>query len=209
MKIRITITFLLITAITLANDQKYLQLMLQNIEMLYKAQTISEYQQLVNTFSRIAGAEKTKWEPYYYTAFGYLMIANKETDAAKKDQWIDLAETAVKKAKEINPQESEVIALDGFTQLLRVTVDPATRGAEYSGKATALFSKAIALNPENPRPYAMLAQMQVGTAKFLNGSTAEGCATAAKAKQLFQTYRSSNPVAPVWGKEMAELPDCK
>lgn len=200
---------LLITAITFADDQKYLQVMLQNIEMLYKAQTISEYQQSINIFARIAGAEKTKWEPYYYTAFGYLMIANKETDVAKKDQWIDLAEAAVKKAKEINPQESEVTALDGFTQMLRVTVDPASRGAEYSSKATALFSKAIALNPENPRAYSMLAQLQVGAAKFLKGSTAEGCATAARAQQLFQTYRSSNPVAPVWGKEMAEHSDCR
>lgn len=202
MKTKLTIALLFVIISSMADDAKFLQVMKPSIELLYKAQTIEQYQQSINTLNRIADAEKTKWEPYYYAAFGYLMIANKETDVPKKDQWIDLASKAIEKAKAIDPNESEIVALDGFIQMMRVTVDPATRGQEYSGKAMALFGKALSLNPENPRALAMMAQMQIGTAKFLNSSTAEGCSTALRAKGYFQTFHSENPIAPLWGKEM-------
>lgn len=204
MKNKITIAFLLFVTSVLANDQKYIQTMSQNIELLYSAHTAEQYLQTINAFDRIGSAEKTKWEPYYYSAFGYLMIANMEKDLARKDQWLDQASTAISKAKAINANESEIISLDGFTQMLRVTVDPASRGQKYSGQATALFSKAIELNPENPRALALMAQMQIGTARFFKSPTTEGCATALKAQEKFKTYHAANPVAPTWGKEMTD-----
>jgi len=204
MKNKITIAFLLFATSLLADDQKYIQTMTQNIELLYSARTAEQYQHTINAFDRIGNAEKTKWEPYYYSAFGYLMIANMETDVAKKDQWLDHASAAISKASAINSNESEIVSLDGFTQMLRVTVDPASRGQKYSSQATALFSKAIALNPENPRALALMAQMQIGTARFFKSPTKEGCATATKAQEKFKTYHSTNPIAPIWGKEMTD-----
>jgi hypothetical protein len=204
MKNKITIAFLLFATFVMADDQKYIQTMSKNIEALYSAHTAEQYQNVINTFDRIGNAEKTKWEPYYYSAFGYLMIANMETDLTKKDQWLDQASVAISKASAINSNESEIVSLDGFTQMLRVTVDPASRGQKYSGQATALFSKALALNPENPRALSLMAQMQIGTARFFKSPTTEGCATAAKAQEKFKTYHSQNPIAPIWGKEMTD-----
>ena len=198
--------FLVITLplVTLANDDKYIEAMSKNIQAVYNAQTPEEIQNAVNALDRIANAEKTKWEPYYYSAFGNVMMANREKDATKKDGYLDLALAAVEKAKTIQENESEIVAMEGFIHMIRLTVDPATRGQQYSGKAMQAFGKAIELNPENPRALSLAAQMQFGTARFFNTPPTEACVTVNKALEKFETYKSTNPLAPQWGKQMTE-----
>ncbi len=194
-----------------ANDAKYKEQMAKHIQIVYNSQTIEELQPAVNALDRIASAEKTKWEPYYFSAFGSLMMATRSTEAAKKDGYLDAAMSAIENGKKINPNESELIALEGFVYMMRVTVDPATRGQQYSSLAFQTYNKALNMNPENPRALALLAQMQFGTAQFFGASTEEPCATAKKALEKFDTYRSENSLAPVWGKSITQglLKNCK
>ena len=62
------------------------------------AKSIGELQNSVNTLERIAATEKIKWEPYYYVSFGYIMMANREQEAAKKDVYLDQANASIEKA---------------------------------------------------------------------------------------------------------------
>ena len=188
----------------LANDNQYAEAMAKNIQIVYSSQSITELQGAVNTLERIASAEKTKWEPYYYTAFGNIMIAYREQDGTKKDAHLDQAIANISKAKKIAEKESEIFALEGFVHLIRITVDPATRGQQYSGLAMQTLGRALSLNPENPRALALIAQTQYGTAQFLGSSTTEACITNAAALEKFVTFKSDNPLAPKWGKAMAE-----
>src|SRR5688500_5806174 len=89
---------LALSQICQANEGKYIEVMQKNIQTVYKAQSVAELQQAVNTFDRIGAAEKTKWEPHYYAAFGYIMMTNHEKDGAKKDSYLDLAMAAIEKA---------------------------------------------------------------------------------------------------------------
>jgi hypothetical protein len=187
-----------------AADNKYAEAMAKNIHTVYTTQSIAELQNAVNALERIGVAEKTKWEPYYYAAFGYIMMATYEQNGNKKDTYLDEATKAIAKAKTIVQNESEVVALEGFIHMIRVTVDPASRGQQYSGLAMQTFAKAITLNPENPRALALMAQMQFGTAQFLGSSTTEACTTNEAALQKFATSKSDNPLAPQWGKKTAE-----
>ena len=188
----------------IADDAKYVEAMKKNIDVLYAAKSIPELQSSVNTLERIGGAEKSKWEPFYYAAFGYILMADKETDAAKKDNYLDLALKSVEKAKSINDKESEIVAMEGFALMIRVTVDPPTRGPQFAPMAMQTFGKAIGMNGENPRARALLAQMQFGTAQFFGSSTAEACSMASSALEKYDTFKSDNPLAPVWGREMTE-----
>jgi hypothetical protein len=208
------ISFLLIavsTTFAFPNDANYFETMAKNIEQVYKAKTMEELQQAVNVLDRVGNAEKTKWEPHYYACFGYVMMANRESDITKKDSFLDQAQASIDKAILLAPNESEVIAMQGFIHMIRVSIDPATRGQKYSTLAMQALGKANGLNPENPRALALIAQMQFGTARFFKSETTEACATTAKALEKFSTYKSENPLAPVWGKSMTEelLGQCK
>jgi hypothetical protein len=198
------------TTVGLSND-KYQEVMQKSILAVYQGKTPDELQPAINTLERVGGAEKTKWEPFYYAAFGYIMMATKEVDLAKKDRDLDLAMVDLDQAKLLVPKESEVVALEGFIHMIRLSVDPGTRGQQYSGLAMQAFAKAVALDPENPRALALMSQMQFGTAKFFNSSTDEACTTAQKAIEKFEVADQVNPLAPQWGKEMAMrlLEQCK
>ena len=183
---------------------KYTETMLKNITAVYSANSIDDLQKVVNTFDRIGEAEKDKWEPYYYSAFGNIMMCTREADPAKKDAFLDLAIKAIEKAKELAPNEAELAALEGFVHMMRVTIDPATRGQQYSGLAMQAFNKALTISPENPRATILLAQMQFGTAQFFGSPTTDACATASKAVEKFDSFKSENLLAPQWGKGMAD-----
>ena len=188
----------------LGNDNQYAEAMAKNIQTVYSSQSIAELQGAVNALERIASAEKTKWEPYYYAAFGDIMIAHREQDGTKKDAFLDQAIANIEKAKKIATKESEIIALEGFVHIIRITVNPATRGQQYSGLAMQTLGRALSLNPENPRALALIAQTQYGTAQFLGSPTTEACTTNAAALEKFATFKSDNPLSPKWGKGMAE-----
>ena len=200
----IALLVLVASKLALANDDKYISAMQKNIEAVYTANTIPDLQTAVNMLERIAEAEKTKWEPFYYASFGYVMMANREQDGTKKDTYLDLALVGIEKATALQPNDAEIVALEGFVHMIRVTVDPASRGQQYSGMAFQSFSKAVALNPENPRALSLLAQMQYGTAQFFKAPTTEACATLQQALEKFETYKTDNVLAPQWGRKMAE-----
>jgi hypothetical protein len=193
----------LVSKSTIAGD-KYTETMQKNIETVYNAQSIADLQNAVNAFERIGEAEKTKWEPFYYASFGYVMMATREKEATVKDNYLDLALKASERAKTLQTNESEIIALEGFIHMIRVTVDPASRGQKYSGMAFQSFGKALEMNAENPRALALLAQMQYGTAQFFGSSTTEACETVNKALEKFNSFKSDNALAPRWGRGMAE-----
>ncbi len=198
------VPILFLAQLLFANSDKYTEVMQKNILAAYRAKTIEEHQALTNTFHRIGEAEKTKWEPFYYEAYNYIMMANKESEGAKKDTYLDLALKALENAKYLQPNESELEALEGFVHMLRVTVDPGSRGQKYSGMAFQSFNKAVGINPENPRALSLLAQMEYGTAQFYGSSTTEACATTTKPIEKFDVYKTENPLAPTGGKEMTE-----
>lgn len=198
------VVLVLITAgLINADGTRYIEAMQKNIQSVYKAKSVADLQESVNSLERIAAAEKFKWEPYYYVSFAYIRMSNFEQDATKKDLYLDQANASIEKAASINENESEIIALVGFIHMMRVAVDPASRGAQYSGMAMQAFGKATSLNPENPRALALMAQMQYGTAKFFGSPATEACATLNAALQKFDSYKSDNPLAPQWGREMA------
>lgn len=204
MKTKATILLLLLALTVSAGDDAFQQAMSKQIGVVYSAQTLDELQGAANALDRIGQAEQGRWEPHYYGAFGYLMMATREKEAQKKDGFLDQALERVNRGLDISKNNSELLALEGFVHMLRVSVDPASRGQRYSGMSMKAFNKAIKADPNNPRALSLMAQMQYGTAQFFGSSTAEACGMAGNALALFQNSAPTDPLAPQWGKEMTQ-----
>jgi len=186
------------------DSSKYEKMMKKNIDQIYTAQNVESYQEAINNFDRIAMKEEDKWEPLYYAAYGYVMMTTKTEDAAKKDQYLDKALEKTKQGLKLNPQEDELVAMEGFIHMMRVTVDPATRGQQYAGLSMQSLNKAVAMDSNNPRALYLLGQMELGTARFFGSDTAAACEKLKKAVELFSNSEPEGPLAPVWGQRSAE-----
>jgi tetratricopeptide (TPR) repeat protein len=201
----ITISIIIIFVIeSLAGDEKYIVAMQKNIKSLYEAKSVADLQSAVNAIERISSVEKNKWEPHYYAAFGYVMMANRDSVAAQRDIYLDRALEALKKAVELAPEESEVLALQGFAYMIRLSIDPGSRAPQFAGITMQYLQGALKLNPENPRALGLMAQMQLGTAQFFGSPIDDACKTANAALVKFDNFKSTNPLAPAWGRSMAD-----
>lgn len=200
----LTVFGILLSTFLLANGP-FEKAMGKNIPAMFSAQSADALQAVLNQLDRIGAAEGDRWEPYYYQAYGYIRMTGMVEGADDKDKYLDLALKAVEKGESIQPNDSELESLRGYVHMIRVTVDPASRGMQYSGMAFASFQKAVGMNPENPRAHFLLGQMQYGTAQFMGSGTEEACGTMAKAVALYgKASEAANALAPSWGKENAE-----
>jgi len=195
---------LVVASLALANNP-FEKAMRTNIPAVFSSTNPTELQEVINQLNRIGEVENERWEPHYYAAFGYLKMSEMHEAAADKDKYLDLAMGAVEKAEAVLPNDSELEAMRGYILMIKLTVDPAARGMEYSGLAFTSFQKAISLNPKNPRAHYLMGRMQYGTAQFMGGGSEEACQTLDNALKLFnQEQKSSNEFAPTWGKQSTE-----
>lgn len=195
---------ILCASFTFANGQ-FEKAMGKNIPAMFSASSPEELQDIINQLDRIGEAEGDRWEPYYYAAFGYLRMSGMYQKAEEKDKYLDLALETVEKGEVTNPNDSELETMRGYIHMMKLVVDPATRGMMYSGMAFTSFQKAIKLNPENPRAHFLMGRMQHGAAQFMGGGNEQACGSLFKALVLFDKEdTSSNPFAPSWGKESTQ-----
>ena len=201
---------LLITVVTFAQSN-YEKAMIKNLQAMRDAQSVSDWQDIANGFGRIASMEKEEWLPSYHQAFSYIIMSSMEKEADKKDKYLDSAQESIDAMKGKDTDESEVLALQGFLHTMRMLVDPATRGQQYSGLSMAALGKAKKLNPENPRAAYMLAQMAYGQAQFFGSSTDDACNAMKEAIKKFDNFKPASELSPNWGRRQAEgmLKNCQ
>ena len=189
---------------TLGIAQDYQPAMEKSIAMLQKANDPAALTDIANRFERIAKAEKEQWLPRYYTAYAYIRQANQSETTAQKDEYLNIAQQHLDQAMELQSEESELVTLQGYLQMIRVSIDPASRGQQLGPVATQTLTRALKLNPENPRALLMLGQMLYGTDKFFGNDTSMACAMIQQSVIKFEQEDVSDPLMPHWGAETAQ-----
>jgi hypothetical protein len=140
------------------------------------------------------------------------MMTTREKDVTKWDAYLDTADARAGKSEKLGGNRVEVLALKGFASMMRINVDPAIRGQEYSMKAVGFLKQAEQLSDKNPRVVLMLAQMQYGTAQFFGSGTEEACIMFQKSKKLFDSEAEvDRGILPSWGRPnaLAMLKNCE
>ncbi|MEO6286165.1 MAG: hypothetical protein ABIN80_24405 [Dyadobacter sp.] len=199
--------FLTILTVT-AQESPYQKAMKKEIAKLIETDSLPVMQQSANAFARIAELNPKEWQPYYYHALSYTFQGlNNSLTADKKDEALAKAEDLAKKADGVSPNNSEIVALQGFITMAKVSVDPSSRGQSLSGQVMQAFGKALALNDKNPRALILLAQMEYGMAKFFGSGTEKACGSAKQSLAIFAGQDEEAlkaAIQPTWGKFLAE-----
>lgn len=170
--------------------------------MINDAETADDYQAAANYFERVAAKEHDEWLPLYYQAQSLAFMGNRQENTDSKEQALNRALELIKKAKALAPN-AELVALEGFVQMLRLTVDPAARGQTLSPVIFALFRQALAMDSDNPRALLFMGQMEYGTAQFFGESSEEACTFFSKAIDIVNAKSDEDSIFPSWGHSTA------
>lgn len=186
-------------------DPAYENAMKKQLAAMKTIQSAEQSQSVFNGFLRISEAKTEEWLPLYYAALVQTTAAFRFE--VNKDQHFDQAMELTNKADKIAPNNSEITALKGYIIMGKLSLDPMNRGQELSPLALQTFGKAIALDKENPRATALMAQMELGMAQFFGQGPEKACGLARVGLELFakeETKINEDYLLPTWGKREAE-----
>lgn len=191
-------------ALNAQNKEAYIKAMMGGLEKMGTAQSVEDLQSAAGQFERIAARMDQDWYSNYYAGLAYTRMSMMAEGISTKDEYSKKALEFAKKAKDISPNNSEAVALEGYVYMAQLVADPNSRGQMLSPKVMQTFGEALRLNGENPRAIALMAQMRYGTAQFFGSSTAEPCGMAKNSIAIFDSESKGESFEPTWGKEVAE-----
>ncbi|MDI3527400.1 MAG: hypothetical protein PWR03_1583 [Tenuifilum sp.] len=178
-------------------NSDYIQAMKETLALVDSAKTDDEVKDCIARFERIGVSESNRWEPQYYQAFLWIHLAYRSKDGDQIDKLLDKAQICIDKAKELNPDKSELYALQGWLYQARITVNP-MRGMTYSGKAAEVLQKSLELNPSNPRAHFLMGMNFYYTPKMFGGGTKKALPYFERADKLFKASATED-LKPKWG----------
>jgi hypothetical protein len=196
---------ILFVSVGVSYANKYEKAMASAIDKLNTSNSLDEYLSVVAAFERIGTAEKNEWLPYYYASLGYIQTSHATEDGEEKDAYLDKAQLSIDQSAKLSPGNDEIVTLQGYIYMMKVVIDPMTRGPEYGGKAMQEFGTAIGMNENNPRALLLYGRMQMGSDQFMGNDISESCKIINKANQMLVQQISDKSLMPKWGKEMAEV----
>ncbi|WP_232835155.1 hypothetical protein [Pleomorphovibrio marinus] len=201
------IVMMLIALLTKASNEAYEQAMRKELQQMKAAESPEALKKSANGFARIAEMMPEEWLPDYYAALALANAGFRSTGGMEEmDALFAQAKKHADKASAISPDNSEIVAIQGFITMGELSVDPNSRGQHLSGVAMQTFGKAIELNKQNPRAIILMAQMEMGMAQFFGQGPEKACGLVDSSLQLFEkeaATKEKGAFQPTWGKEMA------
>ncbi len=200
-----TIIFLLSFAIcsaTFAQNDKYIAAMEKAVAQADTARTLDAFKAVGNMFERIANAEEDQWLPYYYHAYCQVRAAvavMNNGDGKATASYLDKAQESIDVANKLSPDNSEIVAMQGYIYQGRIWENPMIKGAIYGPKSDGVLDKAIELDPENPRAYYVKGQGIYYTPAFFGGGADNAKPFLEKAKELYDKEKRADALSPAWG----------
>jgi Skp family chaperone for outer membrane proteins len=204
------ITFLLVASVlaitAAAQNEKYIKAMEAKVQVVESTRDVEGLRNLANTFERIADAEKTQWQPYYYAALAQvntgLYISNGQMGglADKLDPIANKAEELINKAEALSKDNAEVYIVKKMIATLRMMGDPMNRYMQYGPQAQQALETARKLDPNNPRVYLLEGQDKFYTPEQYGGSKVEAKRLFEEALKKFDTFKPATTIDPSWGR---------
>ena len=168
------------------------------------AKEINEYYESLNNFERIMLQGDCDWIPYYYSSLCLINIARR-SELDKVDEYCDKADTYLKEADKLDPNNSEVYCLKALSTSTRIKVNYEDRGFRYVTLSNSLLEKAESLNDSNPRALYLKGMNTINLPAMLGGGHEAARPYFEKALILFnEQIKLEETVNPHWGRSGCE-----
>lgn len=155
-------------------------------------------------FERVGQAEKDNWIPLYHAANVLITTQFQLKDVAVKNDMLEKAKGIIEEAQKRSENNSELLTLEGMLYTAYVAMDPGTYGMKYSPLVMQLHSKALAINPDNPRALANQIEYEMGSARFFGNDLSPFCKRMKEIIPKFESQKLEEPFAPSHGVDRAK-----
>jgi hypothetical protein len=182
------------------NNPKLDEALKKGLEMITASKASDEFTKSANYFERIAQVESKAWLPQYYAAYSNLMAGIKTNDKALKDQLWDKGLLEIEQANTLSLENSEVYALKGYLEYMKLSIDPRSR-LNYMSESANSLEHARKINPDNPRVYLVSGQNKFYTPEAFGGGKASAKRLLETAAAKFTIFKTINPLMPDWGSD--------
>lgn len=155
-----------------ADSSPYTKSMREALAQVDTATTVRTLQKCKYAFERLAQAYENEWLPRYYAAYCDINSVFADTKHSKAIDFLKNSSTTIEELKNDKQADaSETETLEGLRVMALITLDPQVNGQKYFGEVIASLQKAIKLNPENPRPRALLLFFNAQLPPFIQQKT--------------------------------------
>ena len=199
-QILLTASALVLTASSFAqNFTEVLQKTFTAFDTTWNQQSKLEYS---NKLSLIAKKFDKEWLGSYYLAYAKVNVSYNEKDNAKKDAYLDEAQTAIDDAVSLLGKETdETHVMKAMIANARVGIDPQKRWQKYGKIFDEELDKAKEMNANNPRIYTLRGISKFYTPKMFGGGKKAAMPYFEKAAGLYAAQpQPDNISVPYWGK---------
>ncbi|WP_435181579.1 hypothetical protein [Cellulophaga omnivescoria] len=171
----------------------------------------NESAKAVQMFERISSVEKDNWLPPYYAATVEIISAFGIKDEAELTAKLNKAKTFLDAADKLSENNPEILMSYALLNTAYIAFDGQKYGMTLSGKNVAIYNKALAIAPNNPRVVLGKAEWDMGAAKFFGQPLEPFCKDVKKSIELFKKEEQTIKFYPYSGLERAKeiLENCE
>ena len=169
----------------------------QTMDAFDTAKTYNKMVPLVGKFKLIAIQNPDNWLSNYYAAWSLTILCFQEPDKDKKAPLLDEADSYFDKIKNRDSSD-EINVLGAMLAQARISVKPSSY-KKYGDIATKYLDKAKAINPNNPRIYALEGNSKYYTPKMFGGGPKKALPYFEKAVELYAKQTDKDITKPYWG----------
>lgn len=170
------------------------------IAQIEQATTEEDYLVVLQKLHQLDLKDNHSWFLPYYACLTCILLSMLDLHIDKKDEYIEDAESFLRRLHLINPRDAETHVVHAFWLQAKIMVSVLLRGPMYIGEIEGLLEKAQALDPDNPRVYFLKAQAALNKPSFIGGGKKKAKPLLMKAQAKYEAYELPYDLAPNWGK---------
>jgi tetratricopeptide (TPR) repeat protein len=191
-------------ALQAQQENNYVMVMVQHKKSLNMARNLPDFQNLAESFERIAQAETHQWHPLYYAALCYINMSIVNEKPESSQGYLDQAQVLIDRALKIYPDESELFVLQALLYQGRIRADQTGQGRDFLIRAGTALDKAKSYNPDNPRIYYLMGLNLLFLPEAAGGGAISACPMFNTATEKFGKEQPAHVLSPTWGGERNE-----